>query len=570
MIKKLCFMLAVMLGFSVVAVGCHRDELEAVDSSKTQLYVSNLNAGISNQWLLDIETRFEEAYADVPFETGKTGVQVIVDTENAVNGRWLILPTDDWEVYFTENLPYYEFASQNYLLDISDVVKGSAYGETETIESKLDAATQSGLTAYDGKYYALPHYEAYRSIFYDVDVFDRENLYFAAEDNGNTSGRDGSNNCFIIRSTDQKTAGPDGKTGVDPETGIDYSLDDGLPATIEQFYDLLEYMKNRGVTPFVWPGSAIAYTEYIVDAFSDQLSGADAALNYTYDSNGKPVRVVTGFNGGEPVVEKIAINNENGYLVERMEGRYYGLSVLETIIGKIGEYAYELSNNNSTFTQLDSQEKYIFSDLENQPIGMIVDGNYWWNEASEAYRRSVNQYGERAETRNFAYMPLPTAVNDEDFVAGETPVLRDVMRSYCFVNANIADDPVKVRLAKLFVAFCYSDEALQDFTVHTGLAKGLNYELTGEQYNALGSLGKSCWDVRQRATIVRQLSANRMLIENETALTYDVYSSTVANQPYLTPFTAFRSGVSAADYFTGMWTTPETWRATYSKYFTVT
>ena len=196
-------MLAVMLGFSVIAVGCHHDELEAVDSSKTQLYVSNLNAGISNQWLLDIETRFEEAYADVPFETGKTGVQVIVDTENTVNGRWLILPTDDWEVYFTENLPYYEFASQNYLLDISDVVRGSAYGETETIESKLDAATQSGLTAYDGKYYALPHYEAYRSIFYDVNVFDRENLYFAAEDNGNY-GISG-NNCFIIRSTDQST-----------------------------------------------------------------------------------------------------------------------------------------------------------------------------------------------------------------------------------------------------------------------------------------------------------------------------------------------------------------------------
>lgn len=568
MIKKLCFMLAVMLGFSVVAVGCHRDELEAVDSSKTQLYVSNLNAGISNQWLLDIETRFEEAYANESFEPGKTGVQVIVDTENTVNGRWLILPTDDWEVYFTENLPYYEFASQNYLLDISDVVRDSAYGETETIESKLDAATQSGLTAYDGKYYALPHYEAYRSIFYDVDVFDRENLYFAEEDNGNY-GISG-NNCFIIRKTDKKTAGPDGKTGVDPETGIDYSIDDGLPATVEQFYDLLHYMKKtRGVTPFVWPGSAIAYTEYIVDAFSDQLSGEDAALNYTYDSKGKPVRVITGFNGSEPVVEEIAIDNENGYLVERMEGRYYGLSVLETIIDNVGEYAYELSNNNSTFTQLDSQEKFIFSDLENQPIGMIADGNYWWNEASEAYKRSVNQYGARAETRNFAYMPLPTAVSDEDFVAGETPVLRDVMKSYCFVNANIADDPVKVRLAKLFVAFCYSDSALQDFTVHTGLAKGLDYELTDEQYDSLGSLGKSCWDVRQRATIVRQLSTNRMLIENETALTYDVYSSTVANQPYLTPFTAFRAKVSSADYFKGMWTTPETWNENYSKYFTI-
>ena len=102
-------------------------------------------------------------------------------------------------------------------------------------------------------------------------------------------------------------------------------------------------------------------------------------------------------------------------------------------------------------------------------------------------------------------------------------------------------------------------------------SKALNKGLTwGENITySLGSLGKSCWDVRQRATIVRQLSTNRMLIENETALTYDVYSSTVASQPYLTPFTAFRAGVSAADYFKGMWTTPETWNENYSRYFTI-
>ena len=179
----------------------------------------------------------------------------------------------------------------------------------------------------------------------------------------------------------------------------------------------------------------------------------------------------------------------------------------------------------------------------------------------------MNQYGERAETRNFAYMPLPTAVSEEDFEAGEKPVLRDVMKSYCFVNANIADDPVKVQLAKLFVAFSYSDAALQDFTVQTGLAKGLNYELTQSQYDSLSSLARSCWDVRQDATIVRTLSENRMFIENETALSYDVYSSTVAGQSYLTPFTAFRGGVSAKDYFMGTWTTPESWAESYSRYF---
>ena len=552
MFKKASVLLASILCVSFTAVGCHHGESENIDTTKTQLYVSNLNAGISNQWLLDLGTRFEEAYANTSFEEGKTGVQVIVDTENTINGRWLILPTDDWEVYFTENLPYNEFVSQDYLLDISDVVRGNAYGEDVTIESKLSSEMRAGLTAFDGKYYALPHYEAYRGVFYDVDVFDRERLYLAED-------RNNGNNGFIIRDSDKRSAGPNGISG-------DY--DDGLPATIEEFYKLLDYMKNtRGVTPFVWPGATVGYTEYFVDALSDQFAGADAACNFTFDSKGGTTPVITGFDGDEPIVEEAAIDNEHGYNVERMAGKYYALSALEHIVDNVGQYAYDLSNNNSTFSQLDSQERFIFSDLENQPIGMILDGNYWWNEASEAYRRSVNQYGERAETRNFAYMPLPTAVSEEDFEAGEKPVLRDVMKSYCFVNANIADDPVKVQLAKLFVAFSYSDAALQDFTVQTGVAKGLNYELTQSQYDSLSSLARSCWDVRQDATIVRTLSENRMFIENETALSYDVYSSTVAGQSYLTPFTAFRGGVSAKDYFMGTWTTPESWAESYSRYF---
>jgi len=79
------------------------------------------------------------------FEDGKKGVQVVVDTDNSVNGAWLILPSSEWEVFFTENLPFNDYVSQGQILDISDVVKTPAYGETETIESSLSTSRGRGL-----------------------------------------------------------------------------------------------------------------------------------------------------------------------------------------------------------------------------------------------------------------------------------------------------------------------------------------------------------------------------------------------------------------------------------------
>ena len=51
---------------------------EKIDKTKTQLYVSHFTAGFGNEWIHEMDTKFEEAYKDVSFEDGKTGVQVIV------------------------------------------------------------------------------------------------------------------------------------------------------------------------------------------------------------------------------------------------------------------------------------------------------------------------------------------------------------------------------------------------------------------------------------------------------------------------------------------------------------
>ncbi|MBR4419477.1 MAG: extracellular solute-binding protein, partial [Clostridia bacterium] len=422
-----------------------------VDENKTQLFVANLQGGIGYEWFRKVIARFEEKFADVVYEPGTKGVQIIPEDEYTTNGRWLLLPTDMYDVYFTENLTYNEYVRKGEILDLTDVIKAPAKtspttSESVTIESKLNADQKAGLTAQNGHYYAIPHYQAFRGLSYDVDLFDDYKLYFAADkDNGNGG--------FIVRDTDKKSVGPNGVSG-------DY--DDGLPATIDEFFGLCDKMVSLGITPFVWPGDAVGYTEYLCDVFADNIGGADAArLNYTYDSGSGTTKIITSFDSkGNPVIEDVAITTDNGYLLKQQYGKYYGLEVFEKIMNKIDQYAYSLSNNDSNFSQLNSQEEFIYSSLENKPIGMIIDGTYWWNEAKDAYGRSVGQFGDRAKVRNFAWMPVPTAISAADQAQNaKDPVFRDIMNSYCIVNAKVADNQYKTQLAKDFVSFCYSDES---------------------------------------------------------------------------------------------------------------
>ena len=106
--------LAGIIGTSVMAacVGCSKPTAK-IDKSKTQLYVSNYNGGQGTAWLDaenstdDLIGRFEEAYKNVSFEEGKTGVQVLV-TPTKTKGNTLISQMNgmEEEVFFQEDVPY--------------------------------------------------------------------------------------------------------------------------------------------------------------------------------------------------------------------------------------------------------------------------------------------------------------------------------------------------------------------------------------------------------------------------------------------------------------------------------
>jgi len=161
-------------------------------------------------------------------------------------------------------------------------------------------------------------------------------------------------------------------------------------------------------------------------------------------------------------------------------------------------------------------------------------------------------------------MPLPVIAEGRVTEGnGKPQQLIDYMYSYAVINANIKNDANLVKMTKMFLKYCYTDISLNEFTVKSGGARGLNYDLTEESYSKLSYFQKTVWDAREAAIkgggIIIPVSGDTVFTKNSDQ--FSIYTggpipmwTTVLtnNQSYYVPYLAFRSNVSAKDYFLGL------------------
>lgn len=572
--KAVCLGLcaAVAAGTAAGFAGCKKESIK-INSKQTQLYVYSYNGGVGNDWLAPIIASFEEKYKDVSFEEGKTGVQVIPDITQKINGHAMIstFGSSTYDVMFNEFVRYNEWVSQGLLLDISDIVDETG-DDGKTIKSKLSADRQAALTMFDGKYYALPHYETVRGVVYDKDLFDNEKLYFAD---------DKSYGEFILTANDKKSKGPDGVYG---------TQDDGFPATMVEFFALCDYMEgDKGITPFIWAGEQRAYTTFLLNILSDTWAGADEAkLNYSFGvgaAEGKNIaKVVESISSdGVTVVSKdVEISESNGYNMFHTEAKYRALQFLFRIFNN-DKYFHSDSMWSATATNRVAQESFIFSSLENKPIAMLIDGSWWEKESADSTLLAIQSYGKRAENRNYGWLPVPgyydyadmgyELIGSEEYnydsykratatdTIGKKQVFNDYSNSYCGINKSTP----RPELAKLFVKYCYSDEGLLSFTRSTGVRKGVEYTVTDEVLNSVSNFARNFLKLRAESDIIFSSSTSNVFINNEAKLSQHENIWNSGN--YVYPIDAFKNkSTRAADYFNNMAISPESWLASYGKF----
>ena len=532
---------------SLFAVGCSNrfGDGEEIDETKTQLRIEYFNGGVGSEWLTKVAERFEAEYADEPFEEGKLGVEIILGPSESTD--YTAISKSPYNLFFTENIDYFRYAAQGSFLEISDIVRETTLpGETVTLEQKLSDIHRTSLTALDGNYYAVPHYEFFHSAMYDADLFETYGLFYADD-------RENGNGGFVKNSSERRSAGPD---------GIYNTGDDGMPVTYDEFFALCDYMLSAyNITPFVWTGESSGYILKFISALAANYGGAeDWYANYSF---GGQAKIISDYDTLEESTVQITPNN--GYLLSAQAGKYYALRFLERMLSNSGYYHGDSISR--TYSHVEAQEDFIYSKLENEPIAMIIEGSFWENEAAPIFQRSIQDKGDAARNRKFGIMSLPLGTSA---VTRKTALL-DNSLSYAFINANIKNNPVLVRLAKLFLQYCYTDESLAEFTRTTNMTKAVDWDYLsedGEDYAALSDFGRQLWDLKSNSDVVYQISDNNLFMNNSNMFEYtERFISTVNGTPYLLPITALRDGISAINYFKGMYVDANTWESNYEEYF---
>ncbi len=559
--KIAALVLTIAIAIPVFLVGCGPKVLEEGDKDKTVLQVVNYAGGFGKNWINDAAARFEAAYANVSFEEGKMGVDVVV-TNNKDQGEGYITKVDaqPYEVYFPGNIYYYEWINSGKMLDITDVVTESLadkYGVVTESGSILDKMTDAEKEFYsvDGKYYAIPHHESQPGIVYDVDLFVEKRLYFAK--NGCPS-EEGFTGTYKYTGTGEKSKGPDGQYG---------TSDDGLPATYAEFFTLCEYMKKPqqgNITPFLWTGlTRPYYTNLLLAALAADYEGSELASQYSY--TGTMTHLIDSINADGTVNFKPAtdVTEETGYLVYQSAGRYYALTFLETIIDN------KYYSNDHCFagtTNLVAQAEYLKGIDANTTYAFLVEGNWWENEAYEAgtFDQLVKVNNDNPffakENRNFAFLPLPKATEDK---IGEPTTLTTTEVSLGFIKSSIKEE--KKEIAKLFLKFCYTDESLNQFTKITGIPAALQYELDENIYNGLSSYAKSICDIKN--SVIKPYSTS-LIHKNTYASSILMFTfDNAKNDAAVNTF--YSDGMSAKDHFNSMLSlhSKDQWEKSYSKYF---
>lgn len=511
----LTIILAFLLAMPMTA--CNNNVIDEVDETKTQLTVYSYGGGVGNVWLDEVIKRFEEKYANESFEEGKTGVQIRPKKEKENQDLSIIESMED--VLFTEWCNTASLFSMNRTLDISDIMDKplneyltlsdgtSVTTDTDTIEDKLYPETKAFFQFSEGKYKGLPHYSHFATLIYNKWILDEYNLYFAKEPDMELINDGDIGGWFIATKGDERSCGPDGVYG---------NEDDGLPATYDEFFLLCDYAVQASIAPFMWNGmSKEGYTRYLLNSVYLNLAGKEKAqMNWEYSTNGQEIDIVTGFNGDTPTYGKAKATPDNYGALNRQVEKYQAMVVYDKIIDNYSGYA--VNNESTTSDNLATQNDYILSYKSQTPALFLVEGSYWYNEANDCRYFENARYGDKSfdQKNDYRVMPLPRVYEgtaaDVYKRAQTTPIHKNVVGdqsdSLACINATIANDPVKVKLAKTFLAFCYTQESLADFTKYSNTVKLMNY--TVDKNDLLNDYAKNLWEYCENSDHLLPYSAH--------------------------------------------------------------
>ncbi|NMA05013.1 MAG: extracellular solute-binding protein [Acholeplasmataceae bacterium] len=269
-----------------------------------------------------------------------------------------------------------------------------------------------------------------------------------------------------------------------------------LPNTTDELLEMMEdiKIKNKTITiggkeevifPLIWSGNACEYWSYLYYVWFAQYDGKKAYDNFW-----------------------AATDNEGSYSydVYLSDGRLEGLKVLEEIVKDAKKYAY---TGSITLEHTQAQMNFLLG-----RAAFIPNGDWLENEMKNSFDGKVNavtlktpiisSLGEKLGITDEVLSQIVSAIdNKEEAVSGvSSEVFNRVKeaRKYIFNLGNthtafIPSFSNAKEIAKDFLRFLATDEAIEIFLDTAGSVMPFNYEISKEKYNTLSPFQKNKIDI---------------------------------------------------------------------------
>lgn len=489
--------IALLAGIMTVIpmTACKTAENDGLDPTKTPLRIGVYNGGFGYDWANELTEKFEQYYANTPFEDGKTGVdvEILPGDKTAYEPETLItrlqMGNETADVYYTAATNHWDFYEEGVAADIDSVMREKVYdadgnlaaeGQGQySIYDKMEDYFKTSFLEEDGKFYSFPYMDSIVGLVYDHDLLTRRGILHEDAD-GNVT---------------------------------DY------PQTYNEFKNMLDRIDRAGMIGLTYSSQdAGFYTTCILSALVAQYEGLEnAELNLTYGGeNGTdytfPVGTFTAdelkeLGGTETEAgQTVKITAQNAYLLSRQPGKLAALQFVEMLFSgnrqyldpKLGNLTQSFSQTQTNFIQSEKLSQESTAENAQQPIAMIVEGEWWENEARQQFIDMGTAFGEALYgygVRDFRFMPLPFA----DGSKSDKHVYHSLSSgSAAFVNVRSEHK----ELAGLWIQFALQESSLEAFTLKTGIVLPYAFDLSEEQQQELTPFAQNVYSIRTDENVI--------------------------------------------------------------------
>ena len=475
---------------------------------RTEIKISLYTGGYGNVWLTNLMNDLnnsQETYWYTKLADNKYSGEDI--TQRILGG------IVEGDVYFS-SAGIDQLIAQDCLMDLTEIYESTAPNETKKIKDR--APLYENYKVWFGKgdgVYAMPQEQGISGIIYDCDLF--ETMGWFRTDTSTASG--------LTKGTD----------------GVEGTYDDGLPETYEQFKELLAKIRQAQMIPFIQTDMlGFDQMEFTAEAIWAQYDGYEnykTGVTYsgTYTSPSNPNKVVK-------------VTPETGYKVYTencMEGREKAMQFLTEVFNNPANM-YQGTGISHT----DAQAIWLTSHNMQNPIAMLLDGDWWENEARRAFVEDSNVNGEDYAygNRTFRLMPVTAFEGQDESSNGKHFFARKMVNVVYAVKQ--ADETKKQGVMEFLRAFA-SEKNCVNYTSCNGGRLAYDYTISDEVKATLTPFSRNIFEIfeDENTTIV-----NPDLLEKESPFINPPdrwRNMTIAGTAYNNPLSAFKDGnVTVAQY----------------------